>query len=153
MIRIATTEEAQSIHELHTRSVRTLCKDHYSEEQINAWLTGRTPEGYKGIAHNEMFVFEDDEGIKGFGHAIAGEILAIFIEPEYINQGIGTAILKYAIKLATKDQTCLVKLKSTLNASGFYSQFGFKVVGKGSDQNGPYLIMENKFNEANVAEP
>jgi putative acetyltransferase len=152
MIRIATTEDAQSIHELHTISVRSLCKEHYSEEQINAWLTGRYPEGYRGIARHEMFVFEDDDGIKGFGHAVEGEILAIFVDPEYINQGIGSDILKHAIKLATKDKTCLVKLKSTLNASGFYSKFGFKVVGKGSDKNGPYFIMEKKFNQANAAD-
>jgi len=151
MIRNATKEDAQSIHELHTRSVRSLCQDHYSEEQITAWLTGRTPEGYRGIARNEMFVFEDNDGIKGFGHAVEGEILAIFVAPEYINKGIGYDILKHAIKLATKDQTCLVKLKSTLNASCFYRKFGFKVVGKGSDKNGPHLIMEKKFNEANAA--
>jgi predicted GNAT family N-acyltransferase len=66
--------------------------------------------------------------------------------PESINQGIGTEILKHAIKLATQAQTNLLKLKSTLNASSFYSQFGFKIVSKGSDKNGPYLIMEKKFN-------
>ena len=45
-IRQALRDDAPAIHELHTRSVKELCKDPSSSGQISGWLNHRTPEGY-----------------------------------------------------------------------------------------------------------
>ena len=75
-IRLATAEDALAIHELHTASVKGLCKGAYSLEIIDGWLKGRSPDGYKGIAKAEMYVIESDGRIMGFSHVVPGEIVA-----------------------------------------------------------------------------
>ena len=67
----ATTAHSEEIHKLHTRAVMAACKDFYTEEQIEAWLKGRSPEGYhEAINKGDMYVAEDNGHVVGFGHAI-----------------------------------------------------------------------------------
>ncbi len=66
MIRIALPDDARAIDNLHTRSVRGLCTRDYPKEVIEAWLLGRSPAGYKGIAKKEMYVFEERGAISWF---------------------------------------------------------------------------------------
>ncbi len=40
-IRQALSEDANRIYELHTSSVKVLCQNHYSSEQITEWLKNR----------------------------------------------------------------------------------------------------------------
>ena len=129
-IRSAAKEDALAIHNLHTRSVRALCSGHYSTEIIEGWLKGRTPEGYKGLQRNEMFVFEKNGKIAGFSHVIPGEIVAIFVDPVFDSQGIGRTLLEHAIPIAKKSHDGPVLLYATLNAQAFYEKFGFIEVEK-----------------------
>jgi GNAT superfamily N-acetyltransferase len=122
----ATAGDAARIHQLHLRSVRDLCKNHYSEEQINGWLKRRTPEGYlPGIEAGEMFLAACGQEIAGFGHAVPGEILAVFVAPEFIRQGAGTLLLRHGIEMARHSHHGPIRLESTLNARGFYQKAGF----------------------------
>ena len=78
MIRLARLGDALAIHNLHTRSVRQLCSVDYPKEVIDGWLEGRSPEGYRGIAKGEMYVFEENGAVVGFSHAKPGAIIALF---------------------------------------------------------------------------
>ena len=125
-IRQATADDAGRIHEIHTQSVRTLCKGHYSSEQIAGWLKNRSPQGYlPGIGRGEMFVATDGISVLGFGHAIPGEIHAIFVAPEYAKQGVGILLLEQALTAARAGSQGDVYLEATLNAQGFYKKAGF----------------------------
>ena len=126
----ATRDDAPAIHELHTKSVRQLCRDHYSNKQINGWLNHRTPEGYfPAIDQERLFVAMDGSEIIGFGEAVPGEILAIYILPERAKKGIGTTLLNRAMEIA-KCGTQKIVLESTLNAIDFYRKEGFVQVHK-----------------------
>ncbi|MDH3529160.1 MAG: GNAT family N-acetyltransferase, partial [Acidobacteriota bacterium] len=114
-IRLATKKDAQTIHDLHTESVTGLC-NLYSNEIIEGWLKGRTPDGYKGIDKNEMYVYEIAGRIVGFSHVVPGEIIAIFVSPDHAREGVGTKLLKHAIPLAKRGWDGPVKIKATLNA-------------------------------------
>jgi putative acetyltransferase len=130
-IRNAQPEDALQIHNVHTRSVRTLCKDHYTAKQIDGWIGRRTPEGYlEGIEHKEIFVAERGERIVGFGHAVPGEILAIFVDPDWSRQGVGRQLLNHAITMAQPSDGAPLQLEATLNAQSFYEQCGFVEVGR-----------------------
>ena len=116
------------------------------KKQIKAWLKGRTPEGYhKGIKKGEMYIAEDKGKIVGFGHAIPGEIVAIFVDPTFHKKGIGKLILDHGLKIALKDHQA-VKVKSTVNAEGFYKKYGFtKIKDSSMTRNGvasPLVIMK-----------
>jgi putative acetyltransferase len=130
-IRKAVPADAAPIHELHLRSVRQLCRPAYSPELIEVWLKPRRPEGYlPGIHRGEMYVVEIEGRMVGFGHAVPGEILATFVEPEFAGQGIGKVLLEHGIKLASVGNPSAIRLESTLNARPFYEKFGFEVVKK-----------------------
>lgn len=129
-IRLATPQDAVVMHELHTSSVRVLCKDVYSQETIEGWLANRSPSGYIGIRKNEMYVLEQSGNIVGFSHVVPGEILAIFVDPDYIRQGIGSALVKHGLTKAKEDHIGPIRIDSTLNAQPFYESLGFRMTGQ-----------------------
>ncbi len=72
-----------------------------------------------------MFVAEAGPQIVGFGHAIPGEIHAIYVAPENAQQGVGSLLLAYGIKKARAGSHQDVYLEATLNAQDFYKKAGF----------------------------
>ena len=147
LIRPAQRKDAVRLHELHTVSVRTLCKSHYSKDIIDGWLMNRTPDGYHDpIDSHALFIAELESQIVGFGEAVPGRIVAVFVDPMYIHRGIGTMILNHAVGMARDDQTGPVRLEATLNALEFYKHSGFLEIKHSTvPRNGvvvPVVIME-----------
>ena len=129
VIRPARPEDAPRLHELHTASVRALCAGHYSAEVIDAWLWNRAPSGYLGpIERGALFVAERDGRIVGFGEAASGTVIAVYVDPADVLQGVGTAILRHAVVLARRQHDGPVLLEATLNAREFYERAGFREV-------------------------
>ena len=148
-IRQATSGDANRIRELHTSSVQALCKDHYSPEQIAGWLKNRTPQGYlPGIERGEMFVAVDEGRIVGFGHAVPGEVVAVYVAPECIRHGVGRSILTEGITRARSGHQGAIRLNATLSAQGFYEKAGFVEVERKTVRRNdvflPVIVMELK---------
>jgi GNAT superfamily N-acetyltransferase len=126
LIRGARASDARVIHELHARAVDAFCRGHYSDDQVRVLLMGRTPEGYlPAIERDEMFVIESGGRMVGFGHATQGEVQALFVDSDRAGRGVGGALLRHAIGLAARGHDGPIRLKSTLNAVGFYRSHGF----------------------------
>lgn len=145
-IRLATREDAQAIHNLHTESVTKLCNQ-YTNEIITGWLTNRKPEGYfDGIDQKEIYVYEREGEILGFNHAVPNEIRAVFVSPKSVKKRIGTALLTHALSRAQNDAGDIITLEATLNAVPFYEKFGFKKIKKSAVYRNnveiPIVIME-----------
>ena len=154
-IRPATSDDIHFMQDVHTRAVLTLCSTHYTREQIDAWLYGRTPEGYlDGIERGEMYVAEIDAAPAGFGHAVSGEVVAVFVDPDFVGRGAGRAILSHGLEMARRDCSDPIKLISTLNAQSFYEQFGFVAVEPTTvDKRGvdlPLVAMEMRHEKKGV---
>ncbi len=151
-IKTAITSHAKEMHRIHTSAVKTVCKDFYTAEQIKAWLEGRSPEGYEGIKKGEMYVAEDDGKIVGFGHAIPGEVVAVFVDPAFHKKGIGKLLLDYGLKIASKGKK-KVKVESAINAESFYKKHGFVKVRNDVCIRGgveiPIIVMEYSTIAAN----
>ena len=146
-IRQATSGDADQIHKLHTSSVKALCKDHYSPEQIAGWLQNRTPQGYlPGIERGEVFVAVDEGRIVGFGHAVPGEVVAVYVAPECTRHGVGRAILTEGLTRARSEPQGAIRLEATLNAQEFYKKAGFVEVEpktvRRNDVLLPVIVME-----------
>lgn len=142
----ATIKDAQEMHRIHSNAVLKTCKNFYTKEQIDVWLDGRTPEGYhKGIEKGDMYVAVENGKTLGFGHAIPGEIVAIFVDPASHEKGVGSLLLEHGLKIALKKHN-KVKVESTVNAEGFYKKHGFvKVRDDVHIKNGvesPIIILE-----------
>jgi len=150
LIRAARVSDASDLHELHARAVDAFCRGHYSDDQVQVLLIGRTAEGYlPAIERDEMFVMESDGCMVGFGHATQGEVEALFVDPGWAGRGIGGALLEHALQLAVRGHEGPIQLKSTLNAVGFYEAHGFVEVGATElDKHGmalPFVLMERRW--------
>lgn len=130
-IRPATRGDAGAIHRVHTRSITTLCPNHYPGEVINGWLRGRTPEGYySSIDTGSVFVAEIAGEVAGFGRAVKGEVLSVYVDPDHASRGVGSLLLAHAIAVAREGHDGPIAVVSTINAEAFYLKHGFTVVNR-----------------------
>jgi ribosomal protein S18 acetylase RimI-like enzyme len=128
-IRKAEELDAVPIHELHLRSVRQLCSTVYSTEIIEGWLKNRAPEGYlNGIRKGEMYVAEIGGRMVGFGHAVPGEIAAIYVDPAFTRRSIGSLLVENGMEMAKTGTSGTIIIVSTLNACPLYEKCGFKIM-------------------------
>jgi len=92
----------------------------------------------------DAFVY-DDGVVKGFIRMDGTEVRKLFVEPVLQGQGIGAALLEYAIR--EKNANRLWALEKNVRAIRFYQRHGFAVTGerKLEDDTEEYLIkMERK---------
>lgn len=146
IVKTATIKDAEDIHHIHDKAVKKTCKGFYSEKQIAVWLADRSPAMYHSrIKGGGMFVAENNEKIVGYGHAIPGEIVAVFVDPTFQCKGVGKHLLNYGLKIALKGHK-KVKVESTINAEAFYKKHGFiKIRDDINVTNGveaPIIVME-----------
>ena len=146
-IRPAQPDDAPRIHELHTASVRALCSSHYAADVIEGWLLNRAPESYLAeIERGDLFIAERDGRVVGFGEATAGKVVAVYVDPAAVLQGVGRAILGHAVALARLGHAGPVRLEATLNARDFYARAGFREVQRSTVHRNlvdiPVIVME-----------
>lgn len=88
--------------------------------------------------------------IIGFGEAAVGVVVAVYVDPSAIHQGVGSAILRHAIEMAHRDYDGPIKVESTLNASSFYERYGFREMKRASIKRNlvevPVVVMEMPAN-------
>jgi GNAT superfamily N-acetyltransferase len=154
-LRMACTEDAPVIYAIHKTSLTTLCVTHYSLDALQRWFSSRTVEGYyPAIDRGEMFVCESGENVVGFGHAVPGEVVAIFVHPDFAGQGVGTCLLNNAISCARRGHPGPIKVIAMLNAQRFYENHGFfevqqYVISRGSLEL-PVIEMELTLNQTDL---
>jgi GNAT superfamily N-acetyltransferase len=147
-IRQARPADAPRIHQLHTTSVRTLCRGHYTPDVIEGWMTAtRGPENYlPPIERGEIFVVEHGSRIVGFGEAVPGVVIAVYVDPAVARRGVGSIIIRHALDVAGRDHDGAIRLESTLNAARFYERFGFREVERSTVRRAqvavPIVVME-----------
>lgn len=152
MIRTANREDAPTIYAIHQASLTTLCVTHYPLDTLRRWFSNKSAEGYyPAIDDGEMFICEAGTTIVGFGHVIPGEVVAIFVHPDFAGQGVGKRLLDHAVECASKDYEGPIKLIATLNAEPFYAKHGFHKVRRYTLERGdlqfPVVEMEMDVNK------
>jgi len=148
-IRPMQDSDAEGMHRVHTRAVSQLCAPFVSEETVNAWLFGRTPEGYLKAAedHGETFWIASDakQQVVGFASWREDELVSLFVDPRVCGQGVGRRLFAACEADAKKNGFEISRLKSTRNAETFYALLGFQKIETGYDlkqgQQIPYIVM------------
>ncbi len=146
-IRPANREDAPTIYAIHQASLTTLCATHYPLDTLQRWFATKTIEGYyEALDNGEMFICEVEHVAIGFGHAIPGEVVAIFVHPDFAGRGVGKLLLNYVLLYAQREFNGPIKLYATLNAAPFYAKHGFREVRRYSIERGdlefPVVEME-----------
>ncbi len=90
---------------------------------------------------NLTCVRDEDDKILGFMGTEADRLEMLFIHPDYIGKGIGTALINYALDIVKVTKVDVNEQND--NACLFYSHHGFKVVAYSeSDSTGqPFAIL------------
>lgn len=146
-IRQARREDAPRLHELHTAAVRSLSAQCYAPDIVEGWLGNRNPQGYfPPIERGAMFVAESDARVIGFGEAVKGVVIAVYVDPAAVGRGVGRAILNYALEIAHRDHDGPIRVESTLDATAFYEKHGFREIArstiKRNEVDVPVVLME-----------
>jgi GNAT superfamily N-acetyltransferase len=129
-IRKASPDDVEEICRLHKASIRQLCSSAYTPEQIAAWTKPLTPDRYLSAMRQFEFFVALDDGILGFFilNLKGAELNAIYLHPDAVGRGVGRRLFGYAESIAQDKSVSGLKLKSTLNAVGFYEACGFRRV-------------------------
>jgi putative acetyltransferase len=130
IVRRATVDDAEAICDLHICSIRGLCANDYTPEQIEAWAGRKKPELYSRAmteGGETMFVAVDEQGrIIGFAAFKAAEIYGLYVAPEAIRRGVGSELLDAAEAAMRLSGVAVVRFRSTLTALSFYQRHGYQ---------------------------
>jgi GNAT superfamily N-acetyltransferase len=150
-IRQGTAEDIDDIARVYANSVRLLCQHDYDAKIIAHWQVSTPAQSrLKVIDDKSLWVAQVDTSIVGYLVAIPGEIVALFIDPDYAGVGIGRALGLFGIKLAMNNNISQVILESTLTAAPFYEKLGFKEISRGYFSHG---VSDLKIPVINMALP
>ena len=128
-IRRAKQVDKGAIWQVHIRSVRGVCKTHYSERELEMWTEVLKPDRYaEQISKGPFYVAVEDETIIAFGNLNkkSGEIEALYVDPEHLRRGVGRKILQTLENAALDSGLKRLCLTSSLNAVGFYEGAGYR---------------------------
>ena len=140
-IRLGTPDDIHQIANIYSASIRKLCSKDYTQNIISHWARSTPAESrLADINAGSLWVAEINEIMAGYLVAVPGELMELFIAPEYSGIGLGAKLGELGIKLAQKNNSSAVILESTINAAPFYEKLGFKEVSRGSFSHGSSSI-------------
>jgi len=154
-IRLANHKDLEAITQVYRTSIQVLCAKDYDQDVIELWQSSSTAlsrmhlvnEGklwvvdafsrtdfYLDSNHNETKVtsLTQDEltPLAGFMVVTPGELVSLFIHPDYARLGVGKKLAQMGIQMAKKGCTS-IRLESTLTALSFYQKLGFVEQSRG----------------------
>lgn len=80
----------------------------------------------EAILEAEIYVYDEDDEIKGFVGIVDGYIAGIFVDERYQGQSIGMKLLNYIKDIY--DELTLDVFKENINAVRFYEREDFKAI-------------------------
>jgi putative acetyltransferase len=134
LVRRATLTDGPGIFRVHVAAVRELCAGHYSAEQLQAWVGGKTATSYdQALAQRVMFVGVEHNEIVGFGQLNLGEreVEAIYVAPSSSRRGLGSRLLAHLESAARAGSVDALSLSASLNAVLFYQVSGYQIMREG----------------------
>ena len=123
---------------IHYRAIHEIAINDYSEKILNAWgrklseqeLAKREENFNRRVKQekNIIVIAEIDGNMAGFGEIYLqeNELTALYVNPDFKRQGVGTAIAKYLEFKASQNSLQYLKLHSSLTAEPFYLNNGFQ---------------------------
>lgn len=149
-IRPAAERDAGRIAEIIVTNYRTnfypfFRNDAYYFDELNVLDTAKTyAQGSAELRNSYVY---DDGVVKGIIRISGTEIEKLFIEPQFQSQGIGAALLRFAVQ--EKNAASLWVLEYNTRGIAFYERNGFRLTGKRilEDDWVPLLKMEYRKGE------
>lgn len=132
IIRPARVGDATGIFTAHKRSIQELGPGHYSAEQVAAWFPDdRTADTYRERIINQSknyIVAEINGAVAGFTSYRSNEIDTMYVNPDFLRQGIASALYHHAEQLIKNNGYQNIWVIAALPAIPFYQKMGFCVI-------------------------
>ncbi len=137
MIRYATTADASRIAEILIFTKRVNYRKIFCDDKVSFGEMQVYPLAKKYIDNSDelkgIWVY-DDEFVKGMIHIDKKEILELYVDSFFENQGIGSKLLKFAVEQMNCDY--LWVLEKNIKAIQFYRRNGFRMTQEKKYQEG-----------------
>ena len=133
MIRRAIDRDASRIAEISVFSKRMNYREIFHDDMVSFGEIQVYPLAKEYIEHpeilKEFYVYEDDF-VKGFIHIQGTQVLELYVDTFFVDQGIGGKLLDFAV---SRNCNSLEEYKSAalLFATRFYSKWS-KAIGRGN---------------------
>ncbi|WP_255150964.1 GNAT family N-acetyltransferase [Halorarius halobius] len=169
-VRVATSEDAEALPDLHSAAVEAFGHGHYTDEQVDDWAkrgersADDYPVGEAGEHFTVCVVRPEDTprdtrtatdgsrerrgAVAGFGHLAIEEraVHAVYVHPDHARAGVGSALLAELEGFARGQGIEALSLQSSLNAVGFYERSGYERVEDGESPGGlPVIEMRKRL--------
>lgn len=134
-IRRARPNDASAIHEAHMRSIREICSQDHTADEIRGW--GNRPfnraERVQFIENSWVWVLTKNNLVQGYGHLVeklenqipVAYVVALYFTPEVTGLGWGRKLMNVMISSARSKQYNFLYLQSTITSHEFYKKLGF----------------------------
>lgn len=134
--RQATTSDAQTLWWTKNAAIDSIDTDAYTAAQLSAWKPdGEAIEDFEQAIESDRFdavIAEVDGEDVGYGvlNVDTGRIDALFVHPDYMNQGIATSLVSQLESRARMHDISEVEIVSSLNAKPFYEKLEYWDFGR-----------------------
>lgn len=147
LLRPAKTSDCDDIYQAHLYAVRYTCSSTYNDTILTAWSALLSPESYletMAMAHKQLWVIEYKGHVQGFFQLDTEEaqLDALYVHPFVFKQGLGTALLQRAEKIAFESGLSFIKLYASLNSVPFYELNDYTSLGAAQLRLNPEVTVE-----------
>jgi ribosomal protein S18 acetylase RimI-like enzyme len=147
-VRLATVNDALGIAKVHVRTWQCAYKGQIPDSFLDNLSVKKRADGWEESLRNPdpgvyAVVVESDGKIVGWctvgvsrdddATKETGELHGIYVDPEFIGKGVGSALMEETIKILRKDgykEATLWVLDSNIKTRNWYESKGWKVEGK-----------------------
>lgn len=132
-IRFYQKSDALSLAQLFFNTIRTVNRQHYSDEQVKAWApdlsTWDMQAWEKKFENKWVFVAQDGDVLAGFGELEPnGHIDRFYIAESAVGKGVGRIIYKAIEQMAYDQKIDRLFVEASITAKPFFAKMGFKLV-------------------------
>jgi N-acetylglutamate synthase-like GNAT family acetyltransferase len=127
----AQKNHAKEIYNLLIRTITEICGRDYNNDPniMEDWLSNKTPENISTWINNSNYTFvalsQNNMVIGIVLMNSTGEILLNYVLPEYLQKGVGKALLHKIEAVARENSLTTLSARSTITAKTFYEKNGF----------------------------
>ena len=128
-IRRFQTGDGEAAFDVFVRSVRQLGSASYTPDQIEAWLSGMTPERLESrLRAMVSFIAENAGNVVGFSSLDSrhAELDFLYVDPSYARCGIGGILARRVESAAQEIKIDRLFIVASLNAVHIYERLGYE---------------------------
>jgi len=146
-VRKGRPEDIEALKQLFSDTVRAICCQDYSPEQIEAWAAGTDDEGHweRINAEQTVLVAHNGRAIMGFATLDNDYIDMFYVHKDEQRQGVGRALYKRMLSEAAAQGQTKLMADVSLTAKPFFERMGFSIIKQEQTERGGTRLLRFKM--------